>query len=202
MNEEMPSDDQLLEWLNQFAVLSDPVPERLLAAAREAFSLRELDARVAELVHDSVVDTPAAPVPDLRSRMLSFESGDVAVECAVTAYASRRDIYGQLVGGNAQVVDAEVAGRAAVTVRVDANGCFGVRGLASGPVRLRCRLADGTTLVTSWAVILDPQSGYCDPQSGYCVGRLRYVRPEGVVQRNHPRSPACSRRQPGACLSR
>jgi hypothetical protein len=174
MNEEMPP-DELLAWLNQFAVLCDPVPEPLLVAAREAFSLRELHARVAELVHDSVVDTPAAPVPDIRSRMLSFESGDVAVECAVTAYASRRDIYGQLVGGNAQVVDAEVAGRAAVTVRVDANGCFGVRGLASGPVRLRCRLADGTTLVTSWAVILDllfrSPAGYCDPQSGSIVSR-------------------------------
>lgn len=154
-------DDELSARLNLFPAryappcdpLYGPVPEPLLAAARDAFSLRELHARVAELVRDSVVDLPVSPVREPGCRKLSFESGDVAVECEITAYASRRDIYGQLVGGNASVVDAEVAGRAAVTVRVDANGCFGVRGLASGPVRLRCRLADGTTLVTSWAVI-------------------------------------------------
>ena len=168
MSEQMPSDDELFARddelfarPNQFSTryeppcdpLCGPVPEPLLAAARDAFSLRELHARVAELVRDSVVDMPLTPVCGPGSRKLSFESGDLAVECEITAYASRRDIYGQLVGGNASVVDAEVAGRAAITVRVDANGCFGVRGLASGPVRLRCRLADGTTLVTSWAVI-------------------------------------------------
>lgn len=148
-----PSDDELIARLSELAAVVDPVPELLFSAARAAFGLRELDARVAELVRDSAVDVAVTAVRGHGPRMLSFESGGVAVECEVTARASRRDIIGQLVGGRAEAVDAQAAGETAVSVPVDADGCFGVRDLAAGPVRLRCRLADGTTLVTSWAVI-------------------------------------------------
>lgn len=149
MDHQPPSDDEL----NEFAARADTVPERLLWAAREAFGLREFGARVAELVRDSAFDIAAAAVRRPGLRMLSFESGDVAVECEITAHASRRDIFGQLVGGGASAVDAQVAGQAEITVPVDADGCFGVCGLRPGPVRLRCHLTDGTTLVTSWALI-------------------------------------------------
>jgi hypothetical protein len=153
MNEQTPSDDELVARLSRIAALTDPVPELLLAAARDAFGLRELDARVADLVRDSAIDLPATAVRGPGPRMLSFESGDIAVECEITAHLSRRDVFGQLVGGEASLLDAQVAGEEAVTVSVDADGCFGVRDLPAGPVRLRCPLADGTTLVTSWAVI-------------------------------------------------
>ena len=149
MNDQPPSGDEL----NRLAARADTVPERLLAAARDAFGLRESGARVADLVRDSAVDIAAAAVRRPGLRMLSFESGGMAVECEITAHASRRDIFGQFVGGAASVVDAQVAGQAAITVPVDADGCFGVRGLLPGPVRLRCHLADGTLLVTSWALI-------------------------------------------------
>jgi hypothetical protein len=147
------SDDELIAWLSRLAAVADPVPERLLDAARDALGLRELDARMAELMRDSAVDLPAAAVRGAGPRMLSFEAGNLAVECEITSHASRRGIFGQLVGGSASAVDAQVAGQAAVTVGVDADGCFGVRDLPAGPARLRCYLADGTTLVTSWAVI-------------------------------------------------
>jgi hypothetical protein len=149
VNDQPPSGDEL----NQLAARVDSVPERLLSAARDAFGLREFGARVAELVRDSAFDLAAAAVRRPGSRMLSFESGDVAVECEITAHASRRDIFGRFVGGNPSVVDAQVAGQAPITVPVDADGCFGVRGLLPGPVRLRCHLTDGSLLVTSWAVI-------------------------------------------------
>ena len=149
MNDQPPSGDEL----NQLAARADSVPERLLSAARDAFGLREFGARVAELVRDSALDLAAAAVRRPGSRMLSFESGDVAVECEITAHASRRDIFGRFVGGNPSVVDAQVAGQVPITVPVDADGCFGVRGLLPGPVRLRCHLTDGSLLVTSWAVI-------------------------------------------------
>ena len=153
MNERPLSDDELMAWLGELAAVVDPVPERLLSAARAAFGLRDLDARVAELVRDSTVDVPATAVRGPGSRMLSFEAGEVAVECEVTPQESGRDIFGQLVGGTASAVDAQVPGQDVVTVQIDADGCFGVRGLPAGPVRLRCHMADGTTLVTSWAVL-------------------------------------------------
>jgi hypothetical protein len=160
-----PSDDDLVAWLSQLAAAADPVPESLLGAARDAFGLREFDARVAELIRDSAVDVPATAVRGPGPRMLSFESAGLAVECEVTPHDTRRDIFCQLVGGHASAVAVQVAGQAAgqvagqaagqvaVTVGLDTDGCFGVRDLPAGPVRLRCHLTDGTTLVTSWAII-------------------------------------------------
>jgi hypothetical protein len=153
-----PGDDELLAQLRRIAAEADPVPELVIRAARSAFGLRDLDARLAELVRDSAVDVPATAVRGGDRRMLSFEAGDVAVECEITERDLRRDILGQLVGGLAAGIDAEVAGTEVtstqrVTVPVDERGRFSVRDLPAGPVRLRCRLADGTTVVTSWAAM-------------------------------------------------
>jgi hypothetical protein len=147
------ADDALLARLRRIAAEADPVPELVIQAARSAFGLRELDAQLAELVRDSAVDVPATSVRGPGARLLSFEVGDVAVECEINERDLRRDILGQLVGGNASGVAAEVPGAAAVTVPVDERGRFSVRDLPAGPVRLRCRLADGTTVVTSWAAV-------------------------------------------------
>ena len=153
-----PGDDELLAQLRRIAAEADPVPELVIQAARSAFGLRDLDARLAELVRDSAVDVPATAVRGGDRRMLSFEAGDVAVECEITERDLRRDILGQLVGGLAAGIDAEVAGTEVtstqrVTVPVDERGRFSVRDLPAGPLRLRCRLADGTTVVTSWAAM-------------------------------------------------
>lgn len=151
-------DDALLARLRRIAAEADPVPEMVIQAAQSAFGLRDLDARLAELVRDSAVDVPATAVRGPDQRLLSFEVGDVAVECEITEHDLRRDILGQLVGGLASDIDAEVAGpdvtsTHTVSVPVDERGRFSVRDIPAGPVRLRCRLADGTTVVTSWAAV-------------------------------------------------
>jgi hypothetical protein len=153
MNEPQLTDDELIAHLSHIAAVADPVPELLLSAARDAFALRDLDARVAELVRDSDVDAPVALVRGDGPRMLSFESGDVAVECEITPRAARRDLFGQLVGATVARVDAQSASRDAGTAAVDGDGCFRLPGLPPGPLRLRCHLPDGSTLLTSWTVI-------------------------------------------------
>jgi hypothetical protein len=148
-----PSDDELLDQLRNIAAQTDPVPAPLLDAARLAFELRDLDTMLAELVHDSAVDAPAMAVRGGGAeRMLSFAVRAVAVECQITARGSLRDLLGQLVGGRAEQMDVQVTG-AVTTVPVNDAGRFSVRGLPAGPFRLRCRLADGTGLVTSWAAL-------------------------------------------------
>jgi len=145
-------DDELVARLRQIAGHLDPVPDLLSQAARSAFGMRELDARLAELVHDSAVDVPATAVRGPGPRLLSFEADDVVVECEVTVRESRRDIIGQLMGGHASEVEARMPA-AAVTVPVDDRGFFSIRGLPAGLVQLRCRLAVGATVVTSWATL-------------------------------------------------
>jgi hypothetical protein len=148
-------DDDLIERLRRIAAQADPVPPGLLDAARAAFGMRDIDARVAELVRDSAVDAPATSLRGDGPRLLSFEAGEAVIECEVTGRGGRRDVVGQLVGAAADELEAQVAGNPAATpaVRVSEHGVFAVRGLPAGPFRLRCRLADGTTLVTSWASI-------------------------------------------------
>ena len=148
-----PSDDELLAELRDMAAQADPVPEPLLDAARMAFELRDLDAMLAELVHDSAVDAPAMTIRGGGTeRILSFAVRALAVECQITVRGSRRDLLGQLVGGLAEEMDVQVTG-AITTVPVNDAGRFSVRGLPAGPFRLRCRLSDGTGLVTSWAAL-------------------------------------------------
>jgi hypothetical protein len=153
------ADDELIARLRRIAAHADPVPQSLLSAARAAFALRDIDARVAELVRDSLVDAPATPLRaggtarGEEARMLSFEAAGVAIECEVMARSGERDVRGQLSGAQAATVAAEVAGKPPVSVTVGAHGWFSVRGLPPGPFRLRCRLADGATLVTSWTSV-------------------------------------------------
>lgn len=147
------SDDDLIERLRRIAGQADPVPPALLEAARAAFGMRDIDARVAELVRDSAVDAPATSLRGDGPRLLSFEAGEAVIECEVTDRGDQRDVIGQLIGGSADAMRAQVSGNpaAALTVSVSEHGVFAVRGLPAGPFRLHCRLADGTTLVTSWA---------------------------------------------------
>ncbi|HTU72729.1 MAG TPA: hypothetical protein VMG38_04350 [Trebonia sp.] len=150
------ADDDLIRRLRRIAAEADPVPDSLYAAARAAFALRDIDARIAELVRDSAMDAPLVAVravTESDARMLSFEASDTVIECEVTARGGTRDIVGQLTGGTAAWVAAEVAGRPPVRADVQAHGFFAVRGLPSGPLRLKCLLADGVTVATSWTPV-------------------------------------------------
>jgi hypothetical protein len=149
------SDDDLIQRLRRIAAEAGPVPPPLLDAARAAFGLRDLDARVADLVRDSAVDMPETSLRGDGPRLLSFEAGGAVVECEVTARGDRRDVIGQLIGAAADELRAQVPGNpdAAPDVSVSEQGVFTVRGLPAGPFRLRYLLSDGSTLVTSWASV-------------------------------------------------
>jgi hypothetical protein len=152
------ADDELIGRLRRIAAAADPVPEAVMAAARAAFALRDLDARLAELVRDSDVDAPLMAVRSTvargtESRMLSYEAGGTTIECEVMSRAGQRDVSGQLSGGTAAAVEAQFPGEPPVKVPVTAHGWFSVRGLPSGPFRLRCRMIDGATIVTTWTSV-------------------------------------------------
>jgi hypothetical protein len=152
---ELP-DEVLIRRLRRIAAEADPVPDSLYVAARAAFALRDLDARVAQLVRDSAMDQPLIAVRaprDSDARMLSFETGETVIECEISVRAGTRDISGQLTGGTAASMAAEVAGQPPVRADVGAHGFFAVRGLPPGPLRLKCQLADGATIATSWTPV-------------------------------------------------
>ena len=53
-------DDELEAELRQLAANREPVPAQLHQAAVDAFSWRDIDAEIAELVYDSLLDADAA----------------------------------------------------------------------------------------------------------------------------------------------
>ncbi len=150
------ADEALLAELQDAVEHFDPLPPRLEAAARAAFSWRTIDAELAALTHDTLVDDDrlvavrGADTP----RLLTFDTDGLTAEVEATEVGRRRRLSGQLVPP--QPGEVEVAHSGGETrVVVDDTGCFIVDDLLPGPVRIRCRTRGGDerTFETPWVVI-------------------------------------------------
>jgi hypothetical protein len=151
MDDAPHEDEQLLTELRSALVDVDPVPDGVTAAARDAFGWRTLDAELAALSYDSLLDDKV--LAGVRSdgdaaRLLTFESPALTVEVEV---GSGR-IIGQLVPPQAGEVEVRHAG-GSMTVAADAVGRFVANGVPAGPVSLRCRTTDAAAVVTDWIVL-------------------------------------------------
>jgi hypothetical protein len=138
-------DTQLLQRLGGIAVQADPVPELVSQLGRAAFSLRQLDAELAELVGDSDVVLPGVRSSGSALRLLTFETEAVGVEVQL----SGTSLLGQ-VSAPASAVRLETASLEVNAVSPDEFGNFRFDGIASGSVRLVVRLVSGNSVVTSW----------------------------------------------------
>jgi hypothetical protein len=150
-----PDDELFLEELRALAVQGDPVPERVLAAARGSFTWRTIDAELAELAYDSTLD--AERLSTVRSedtiRLLTFETSELTIELEVTAVEDRRRIQGQLVPASAGVVEVRHAG-GLLELEVDSVGRFSADEVEPGPVSLRWRGDEpGSAVTTEWVTI-------------------------------------------------
>ncbi|MXM64479.1 hypothetical protein GR925_13730 [Streptomyces sp. HUCO-GS316] len=135
----------LEEELRRAAAILDPVPAELRQIAVEAFALHDLDARIAELTFDSVVD--AIPVRGATSvpRMLTFHSGDVTVDVEV----STQGLLGQVLPPQSASIEVLSGPQAALPLVADDMGRFTSDVSPAGPFALRLRTA-GEVVVTEW----------------------------------------------------
>ncbi len=170
------ADEALLAELRRVAVDADPVPERVLQAARLAITYRDPDGELAQLIAVSTTEYPGTgPAGDASYRhaegmrgeagalrsggpserpplMLSFVGGGVHIDLEVTRRGRVIDVVGQLIGAaeaGCTIEDAD--GRR--DVELDGLGRFIVEGLRSGPIRLRCRSTDGGAVTTAWTTV-------------------------------------------------
>ena len=128
----------------------DPVPEAAVPAAQALFGLRRLDEELAELVRDSAEEQGRMLAVRGQGdvRLISFETGPVAVELQVTERGDVRDLVAQIAG--TFVADAQVetpSGRRPAPVK---DSLFALDGVPAGLLRLRLRTGTGAELVTSW----------------------------------------------------
>jgi hypothetical protein len=134
------TDDELIERLR---VAFPPVPEYLVALGLAAFDWFAPEATLATLAHDAA-ETPAG-VRGGGPRTLTFAGRGVHVEIEV----ADREIVGQL----APAMAAEVILRSPHGergTRTDESGGFVLSEVPAGLVSLLFRLADATSVVTSW----------------------------------------------------
>jgi hypothetical protein len=139
-------DDRLLEDLRAAVVLAGPPTETMIAAGEAAFSFRTIDAELAALTYDSLLDesmlvrsTGAPP------RTLVFEGSGLSVELGLTPDA----LVGQLVppvAGEVAIftLDGEVA-----RTSTDELGCFTLARPDRELARLHC-WTTSTALLTDW----------------------------------------------------
>ncbi|MEV7504997.1 hypothetical protein [Streptomyces sp. NPDC093018] len=142
---EATADALLEEELRQAAAVLDPVPGFLRQLAIEAYALRDLDARIAELTFDSLVDAlPVRGVTDA-PRMLTFRAGALTVDVEVTG----EGLIGQVLPPGSARIEVLGGPGAARPVTVDTLGRFISDAPPSGPFALRLRT--GTeVIVTEW----------------------------------------------------
>ncbi|MEU3349623.1 hypothetical protein ABZ723_32450 [Streptomyces sp. NPDC006700] len=136
----------LEEELRQAVAILDPVPHDLRQLAIEAFALRDLDARIAELTFDSLVD--ALPVRGATDtpRMLTFQAGELTVDVEVTGDG----LIGQVMPPQPARIEVLAGPRRQVpALTADGLGRFSGDAPPSGPFALRLR-AGAEVVVTEW----------------------------------------------------
>jgi hypothetical protein len=147
----MTADDELEGLLRDLATQHDAVPGHVTAAAKAAWELRDLDARLATLVADSWRDQPAIATRDSLGtlRMLTFTSdgASIEVDVEVDAVTGTRRVRGFVTGADGDLVIER--GRTRITVPL-VDGQFDVDGLEPGPARLSVLDGAGTRIVTTW----------------------------------------------------
>ncbi|GGL66066.1 hypothetical protein GCM10010129_06940 [Streptomyces fumigatiscleroticus] len=150
-NDEVSFDDEgfdtalLEEELRQAAAILDAVPAPLRQLAVEAYTLHDLDARIAELTFDSLVDAMpvrgAAEVP----RMLTFRAGEVTVDVEV----SGQGLMGQVLPPQPARIEVLGGPQPGVPLSADELGRFAGDVPPSGPFALRLRTG-AEVVVTEW----------------------------------------------------
>jgi hypothetical protein len=143
-------DDELVEELRSVLRRTDPVPTKVTDFAKAALGWRRLDAELAELLEDSVLDEAAALTRGGGGRSLTFRSGDLAIDVEI----QDGHLLGQLAPPPAAATvelrgeDGTVAG----SVDTDGLGRFRLELGGEGRFRLRVLRRDpaGAPVETSW----------------------------------------------------
>lgn len=139
-------DDAVLEEeLRRAAAVLDPVPAHLRQLAVEAYALHDLDARVAELTFDSLLDAlPVRGALDV-PRMLTFQAGELTVDVEVTGDG----LLGQVLPPQPAAVEVLHGPRPGARLVADDLGRFAGDAPPIGPFALRLRTG-AEVVVTEW----------------------------------------------------
>ena len=148
---ESVEDAKLLKRIGVMFDHVDPVPDAVLAGARSAYTWRDMDAQLAQLIDEEQLVGSATRAHG-EHRLLTFEAPGMTVAIEATEVGGARKLIGQLVPSGPHHVALESAAQTgqSLTAPVDHLGRFSLSAVPAGLVRLRCTMPDGTQVVTEW----------------------------------------------------
>jgi len=141
-------DDELFDELRSVLRRTDPVPAEVTDFAKAALAWRRLDAELAELLEDSVLDEAAALTRGGGSRSLTFRTDGLTIDVGI----QDGQLLGQLAPppATATVELQNEDGEVAATADADLLGRFRLEIGGEGRCRLRVVAPAGRAVETSW----------------------------------------------------
>jgi hypothetical protein len=135
----------------------DPVPSEVTEFARAALGWRRIEAELAELLSDSLLESRAAASARsgvARARSVSFSARDLQIDVEIRDEDSGIVMLGQLAPPAAASIDVEHDDSTILaTVDVDELGRFRIELAEHGRIRLRVRRESQPPVETSWISI-------------------------------------------------
>jgi hypothetical protein len=149
-----PEDDALLAELAALLDRVDPPPADLVEVSKQLWTWRTIDAELAALGHDSLVDEPTAALRSgEQERLVTFETPRLTIEVEVAGGAGGRRLVGQLDPAAPAELELRTAGGSPAGTAAEL-GRFGIAlPAARQRASLRCVLPDGGAVETAWLVL-------------------------------------------------
>jgi hypothetical protein len=145
-------DEEVLAALRRAMHAQRAVPPEFIEAGKNAFAWHNIDAELAQLTYDSILD----PAPELALRAeaasiraLTFTSVHLTIELEV----AQESLLGQIIPAQPATIKIQPREDAETVLATDEIGCFSLRPLPSGPFRMHCHTAAGVDALTGWITL-------------------------------------------------
>ncbi|MBM3677371.1 MAG: hypothetical protein FJW96_05735 [Actinobacteria bacterium] len=145
--------DDLMRDLQDLLGRADPVPDAVVEAGKAAYGWRTIDADLAELLADSIVDKQPAGVRSSGTgpRIVTFESEGLTIDIEVRKERRAHRLLGQIDPPGSVTVTVELDdGAVAATTTSDELGRFELRFDEGARIRLRVDAPAAASVVSAW----------------------------------------------------
>ena len=147
--------EDFLAELRLAALVVDPVPERVVFAAKASLAWRTIDAELAQLTYDSALDAERLTLVRgaAAARLLTFSASGLTVDVEVEELGHELRLVGEIAPGQRAVVAVRHP-EGTIEVETDEDGRFRIGAVPAGPISLSLRLAAGGSAVqTEWITL-------------------------------------------------
>lgn len=142
-------DDMLLDALRAAIGARAAVPDSFIEAANSSYAWHDIDAELATLAYDSLLDAGQAAALRAETasvRALTFQSARFSIEVEITDGA----LFGQLVPPQPGTAEIHTRSGQVATAPIDEVGCFAFERKPDGQFRLRCHNGTQADVRTAW----------------------------------------------------